>query len=146
MSRRALNGFQPQALEAAREAAQMTRGTLARHVGVDPTSVHNWETGRAAPQPDLLARAANILGVSIETLVVVTDSMRTLSDLRILAGLTQRQLADQIACSDTTLGRLERGEARLTDALAEKIARALELETTTITDAYRRARERPPRT
>ncbi|MFH5207898.1 helix-turn-helix domain-containing protein [Antrihabitans spumae] len=139
--RQALNGFVPAALESARDNAGMTRGTLARKIGVDPTTIHGWETGRSHPTPDLLARAAEELGILVDALVDIDPDQRTLTDLRVLAGLTQRQLADRIGLSQPTVGRIERGEARLTDPAAELLASTLGLPLPIVRDAHRRARD-----
>ncbi|MFC9356464.1 helix-turn-helix domain-containing protein [Rhodococcus sp. NPDC057014] len=138
-----LNGFQPQALEDARTAAGISRGDLSRAIGVDPTTIHNWETSRSNPQPDHLARAAEKLGIPLDHLIIVPEDNRTIADLRNLSGLTQKHVADRTGLSTTTIGRIERGEGSLSDSHAIALADALRLEQRTIRDAFIRARNRP---
>ncbi len=138
-----LNGFKPQALEDARTTAGISRGDLSRAIGVDPTTIHNWETSRTHPQPDHLARAAEKLGIPLDRLVVVPEDSRTIADLRNLAGLTQKHVANRTGLSTTTIGRIERGEGSLSDRHATALAEALHLEERTIRDAFIRARNRP---
>ncbi|QHE72939.1 helix-turn-helix domain-containing protein [Rhodococcus sp. WAY2] len=138
-----LNGFQPHALELARTAAGMSRTTLARALGVDPSTIHNWETSRSHPEPEHLARITEELGISLDRLVVVPRNRRVLADLRILAGLTQRQVAYRAGVSTTTIGKIERGEASLSDRHAAALADALGLDERTIRAAYLRNRPLP---
>ncbi|RYF49398.1 MAG: helix-turn-helix domain-containing protein [Comamonadaceae bacterium] len=138
-----LNGFRPKALEDARTAAGITRGDLSRAIGVDPTTIHNWETSRSHPQPDHLARAAEQLGIPLDHLVVVPVDSRTIADLRNLAGLTQKHVAERTGLSTTTVGRIERGEGTLSDRHSTALAEVLRLDERTIREAFIRARNRP---
>lgn len=140
-----LNGFQPKALEKARTAAKISRGDLSRAIGVDPTTVHNWETERSQPSPDHLARAAEQLGIPLDQLVVVPEKNRTIADLRNLAGMTQKDIAGRTGLSTTTIGRIERGEGTLADRHATALGEALHVEIQTIRAAFIRARTRPLR-
>ncbi|MHA4854315.1 helix-turn-helix domain-containing protein [Rhodococcus sp. MSC1_016] len=137
-----LNGFQPQALEIARTVAGLSRGALSRAIGVDPSTIHNWETSRSHPQPEHLARIAEKLGIALDCLIVVPENKRTVADLRILAGLTQSQVAHRSGLNTTTLGRIERGESSLSDRHAAALADALHLEEEMVRSAY--TRTRPP--
>ena len=142
--KRALHGFQPGRLQAARQRSGMSRGELGRLADIDETTILRWETAHAAPQPDLLARAAHALDVEMDQLVVIAPAERTLADLRVLAGLTQQQLGSRIGTSYQTVSRVERGQSRLSETLADRIAKAVGADTTTVVDAHRRARTRPP--
>ncbi|NKR28854.1 helix-turn-helix domain-containing protein [Rhodococcus hoagii] len=143
MSRRVLRGFDAARLADLRAKAALTRGELARLAGVSIGAVQSWETGRAMPQVDTLARVVEVLGVSIDQVVLVKPEERYLGDLRVMAGLTQPQLAAKIALSTTSLSSLELGQTGLTDDVADRIANALDLPVRTVVEAYERTRTRP---
>ena len=142
--KRALHGFQPARLQAAREHSGMSRGDLGRLADIDETTILRWETRHVAPQPDLLARTAKVLAVEMDQLVIIATAERTLADLRVLAGLTQEQLGSRIGTSYQTVSRVERGQTRLSEDLADRIAGAVGVDRATVIDAHRRARTRPP--
>ncbi|UDH01722.1 helix-turn-helix transcriptional regulator [Rhodococcus opacus] len=143
MSRRILRGFSTEHLVVLRENKGLSRGELARLADVSIGTVQAWETGRATPSVDTLLRVAGVLGVSMEEVVRIDPEVRFLGDLRVLAGMTQPQLATKIAISTTALSNLELGQARLTDEVADRIARALDLPKATVAEAYERVRTRP---
>ena len=51
-------------LTRAREAKGLTTSQLARRIGVETQTLHNWETDRKAPRSNRLAMLAGILDVS----------------------------------------------------------------------------------
>ncbi|MEU2004712.1 helix-turn-helix domain-containing protein [Rhodococcus sp. NPDC019627] len=138
-----LNGFQPRALEVARTAAGLSRGALSRALGVDPSTIHKWETSRSHPEPEHLTRITETLGIPLDRLLVVPRNRQVLADLRILAGLTQRQVANRAGISTTTIGKIERGEASLSDRHAAALADVLCVDERTIRAAYLRNRPLP---
>jgi transcriptional regulator with XRE-family HTH domain len=141
-----LRGFDPVRLAAARTAAGMTVGDLARLAGVGPSAVYNWESGYRTPQPDSLARVAKALGAGIDEFVTIPAEQRTLVDLRVLVGLTQPQLAARMEISTQALGLIERGERPLDDARSERLAQHLDVSADIVRSAYERVRTRPPGT
>ncbi len=143
VTRRVLRGFQPERLAGARKSAGMSRGDLARLACVTTATVRNWETGRARPQIDVLGRVTRLLQLSIADLVDVDPAHRHLGDLRVLAGLTQPQLALAAGISTTQLSGLERGEVQLTSAVATRLAAALGEPIASVTQSYERVRSRP---
>lgn len=143
MSRRVLRGFSASAFERARRANQLSRGELARLADISPGAVTAWETARATPQADTLAKVTSILGIDIGEVVHIEPHERSLGDLRIYAGLTQSQLAGVVGVSTTSIAALERGESRLKPEVARAIAAALGLSACDIAAAYDRARSRP---
>lgn len=145
MSRRVLRGFSAASFEQARRANRLSRGELARLADISPGAVTAWETERATPQADTLARVTTILGIGIDEVVHIEPEQRSLGDLRIYAGLTQSQLAAHIGMSTTSVAALERGESRLKPDVARAIAKALRRPHTDVTAAYDRARNRPAR-
>lgn len=143
MSRRILRGFRPEVLVDRRVAQGLSRGELARQVGVSTGAVAKWETGRSTPAVDTLARVASVLGLGMADLISVPDGERFLGDLRALAGLTQPQLAARIGFSSSTVADLERGHAILTDVQEERIAAAVAATRDDVRKAYKRVRTRP---
>lgn len=146
MTRRVLRGFSAERLVHLRERAGLSRGELARLAGVSLGAVQSWETGRATPQVDTLAKAVAALGVSMGDIVLIEPDQRYLGDLRVFAGMTQPQLAAKAAMSTTALSSVELGHARLTDEVAKRLAAALENSVQEVVDAYERTRTRPPHT
>ncbi|WP_268236727.1 helix-turn-helix transcriptional regulator [Rhodococcoides trifolii] len=138
-----LRGFRPERLVEARLEKGLSRGDVARSVGVSIGAVGSWETGRATPQVDSLARTVEVLGLPIEAVIVVPESERYLSDLRALRGLVQPNLAATVGISTSSLASIERGEAPLSDGVAAKLASALAVELDVVERAYERARDRP---
>ncbi|MFD7042929.1 helix-turn-helix domain-containing protein [Rhodococcus jostii] len=79
----------------------------------------------------------------VKHLVVVPVDSRTIADLRNLAGMTQKHVAERTGLSTTTIGRIERGEGTLSDRHSTALAEALRLEERTSREAFVRARNRP---
>lgn len=146
MSRRILRGFVPSQITMHRQARSMSRGELARLIGVTTGAVGMWERGETTPQVDTLKTAADLLNVQMDEFIQIPPAERYLGDLRALRGLTQPQLAKLLPVSMTTLAQLERGEAKLTDSVASSIAKALEVPVNTVVEAYERVRSRPENT
>ncbi len=144
MSRRILRGFDALRFRSARERAGLSRGDLARLAQVSAAAIAAWENGRNRPQVDSLARAVITLELEMQDVVVVPDGERYLSDLRVQRGLTQPQLGKRANVSTTHLGALERGETGLTEAVAERLAAALDVTAGQVRVAWDRARSRPP--
>ena len=143
MSRRILRGFRPEVMADRRAAQGLSRGELARQVGVSTAAVAKWETGRSTPAVDTLARVAAVLGLGMTDLIAIPVSERFLGDLRALAGLTQPQLAACIGFSSSTVADLERGHAILTDVQEERIATAVGATRDDVRNAFERVRNRP---
>ncbi len=55
-------------LERYREQDKLSQAALAKMVGVERSTINNIETGRRWPGPDLVAKLAEALGVSIANL------------------------------------------------------------------------------
>ncbi|SMG57791.1 DNA-binding transcriptional regulator, XRE-family HTH domain [Rhodococcus rhodochrous J3] len=144
MTRRPLRGFDREALIDLRTEKGYTRGDLARFAEVSVAAVRAWESGQATPQVDRLARVAAALDVPMSELVRISPHDRYLGDLRVQAGLTQPQLALQAGISTASLSSLELGETSLREPVAERLARALGVDTAEVRAAYERARTRPP--
>ena len=146
VSRRVMRGFSPDRLSQIRRERNFSLSDLARLANNGRSTLHHWETGHATPQVDLLARAADTLGVSIGDLVHIPEHERFPGDLRILRGLTQPQLGREAKVPTATVGAIERGEAALTDEYAQRLAAALDVSIDVYRAAYERSRRRPPGT
>jgi transcriptional regulator with XRE-family HTH domain len=105
-------GFDPVRLRAARKAANLTLATVATETGVAPSTVANWERGERVPRTDRLAVLARVTGVRPADLTDETlpgeDSLR---ELRVAAGLLQRDAAEQAGLTRSWYSWLESGRA-----------------------------------
>ncbi|WP_028463701.1 helix-turn-helix transcriptional regulator [Nocardia sp. 348MFTsu5.1] len=146
MSRRILRGFVPSQIAQHRKVRNMSRGELARLVGITTGAVGLWERGETTPAVDTLKRVADLLGAPMDEFIQIPPNERYLGDLRALSGMTQPQLAKFLPLSTPMLAALERGEARLTDRTAESLAKVLEVPVDTVVEAYERVRDRPANT
>ncbi|AZI65833.1 helix-turn-helix domain-containing protein (plasmid) [Rhodococcus sp. NyZ502] len=146
MSRNVLRGFDKDAFAAARKAARMSRGDVARLADTTAATIRNWEIGAVSPQIDFLARAANALNIQVGDVVVTDPEERFLSDYRCLVGLTQPQLGKVCGLTTTTITRIERGEIALTDKIQTALAEALGISGEQVNRAYMKAKRRPPGT
>lgn len=143
VSRRVLRGFDPARLTSLRESRGMSRADLARKSGLGGATVQQWEAGTRSPQVDTLALVAKTLGLPIGELVDVPRDQRFPGDWRVLLGLTQPQLGQQVGISTSMIARIERGEVKLTDENARRLATALEIGVDELVRSYERARDRP---
>lgn len=134
--------FDARRLREARLALGLNQGQVAERVGVDPGVFNSWETRGARPSVRNLARVAFALGLSVSDLYVShPDFVGTLIDLRVHAGLTQRQLAAELGVKQTRLSRWETGLARPTSVQAGLYAVILGCDE----DTLRAAIDRTPR-
>jgi transcriptional regulator with XRE-family HTH domain len=105
-------GFAPARLRAARKAANLTLAAVATEAGVAASTVANWERGERVPRTDRLAVLARITGVRPADL---TDDQHpdgdTLRELRVAAGLLQRDAAERAGLSRSWYSWLESGRA-----------------------------------
>lgn len=86
-------------LAEARKAAGKSQEKVAEEVGVDRTSVSNWERGESTPYPDQRAAYAEALGVTLSELAAMLSSMPTLNDEMpawLADYLTKEQSAQQL--------------------------------------------------
>lgn len=136
--RRAIRGFTPKALQAARKKAKLSPADLARLAGVGTTTIRNWESGSSHPAPPALKRACEALDMPIERVAVVPHGDERIADYRVRAGLTQADLAKRTGLPATTVGEIERGHTDMSDSAAAAIAQALGLHKTYIQEAWLR--------
>lgn len=153
MSRRPLKGFQPQRLLDARLDLGLSQGAVAlraknlrldgrpESARISPSAISTWERGQAFPQVDSLYRVAAVLGLRMDEVIVVPEAEQTLATVRELAGWTQPQLAAMVGISTGLLSQIELGYAPISTAVAESLARALDIEPAALETAYRRAQD-----
>lgn len=58
--------FNPHRLTAIREARGLTMHQLAGHLGLTPTAIHSWESGKTAPRFEMLIQMAETLAVPVD--------------------------------------------------------------------------------
>ena len=76
-------------LKELRTANKITQDKLSKILGVSRTTVTMWESGASEPDTDTLIRLAEILNVSVDTLLGNTKKPPTSEDV---SGLTPKQL------------------------------------------------------
>ena len=133
--------FDAQRLREARVALGLSQVQLAQRMGVDPGVLNSWETRGARPSAGNLGRVAFALGLSVSDLYLSdSDAVGTLVDLRVQAGLTQRQLAAELGVSQARVSRWERGLVRPTPNQAGRYAVIVGCDEDTLSAAI----DRPP--
>lgn len=146
VSRRVLRGFEPTRLVELRTAHGLSRPDLGRIADVSLQTIHKWESGGQSPQIDVLMRVVQALGATVSDLVDIKPEDRYPGDWRVLQGLTQPELGAKAGISTSMVGAIERGDSRLTDNFAQKLAAALDIPVSELRASYERVRNRPPGT
>ncbi|MCU0524062.1 MAG: helix-turn-helix domain-containing protein [Elainella sp. Prado103] len=104
-------------IAALREIAHLTQRQLADQVGVTETTIANWEQGRSGMEwIARLTRLCRALNCVLSDLIEVSSTgelMPRIMGLREQRQLTQRQLAEQISVTETTIANWERGRSGL---------------------------------
>ncbi|WP_158171131.1 helix-turn-helix domain-containing protein [Rhodococcus sp. JT-3] len=141
VSRSAVRGFSAARLRRYRQARKATIEDLADAAGVSAQTVSAWETGRAAPTPELLAKVAAELRLTVADLVPIPSDQLGLSDLRVQAGMTQGRAAEALGISATLLGRIEKGRKEFDDARAQQLAELYGAAKALVSEAWQRDRD-----
>jgi len=138
----AVADFDPQRLRAAREAAGLNQRELAERIGVPASAVTKWEGGFRSPYASNLGALAAGLGIAPTDLTSVSGGgTRTLSQLRIDAGLTQRAAATRAGLVRSRYSAIERGEiATIAEEVVEAIASALDVSPAEVRTAHSASR------
>ena len=74
-------------LKQLRKETKLTQGELAARFGVTQQAIAKWESGRALPEPETIARVAEFFGVTTDYLLDITDTFTAIgpvSSVRII--------------------------------------------------------------
>ncbi|MCL4518669.1 MAG: helix-turn-helix domain-containing protein [Thaumarchaeota archaeon] len=99
---------------------ELTQKQAAEKLGVDETSVWNWETGKTDPLVRQVPAVISFLGYD----PFASDSGSLANELkryRLTHGLTQTELARQIGIDPATLSRLEKNSPRHFPKIIKKV-------------------------
>ena len=143
--RRVEPAVDPQALRAARVRVGLTQHELARLIGVaGGERVSRWELGTSAPRTSVLPLLATALGVPPGDLLAPNSDEHGLRRMRVLAGLTPRQLADLVHVSVASIQRWEAGRAKRTPSVKVlgQLAKAMGSNVGDVEQAFIRSRGR----
>lgn len=133
-----VRGFSPAALDAALLRKRVTSDDLADSIGVSGQSVNAWRRGRTIPAPFLLAKMARWLDVPIADLVPLADDRLRLADLRVRAGMSQRQAAAELAVGTSTLTEIEKGRRAVSADIASRMEAVYGIDHSMVLDAWER--------
>jgi transcriptional regulator with XRE-family HTH domain len=133
----AVVNLSPDALRTARTAAQLSVADLATAAEISESTLRAWETGRAQPGSAALKRVADLLRVTVASLIGEEPDLTT---WRYEHGWTVTEAATRADLSDSTLTRAERGLERLADRTRDALATLYNQSPETITEAHQRAR------
>lgn len=133
-----VRGFSPSALDAALLRKRVGSDDLADSIGVSRQSVNAWRRGRAIPTPVLLAKVARWLDISISDLVPIPEDRLRMADLRVRAGLSQREAASRLGLGTSTLTVIEKGRRTVSPDLALAMVDVYGLDEATVLDAWER--------
>lgn len=125
--------FDADKMREARTALGINQVELAMRVGLEPSVVNSWETRGGTPSVRNLRRIASALGLTVSDLYRSdADAAGTLIDLRVRAGLSQRELAQLLDVSQARVSRWERGVSRPTWDKISSYAKVLNTDRITI--------------
>lgn len=125
--------FDADKMREARMSLGINQVELASRIGIDPSVVNSWETRGGNPSVRNLPRVAAALGLSVSDLYRSdADAVGTLIDLRVQAGLSQRELAQLLDISQARVSRWERGVSRPTWEEISSYAKVLKTDRITV--------------
>jgi transcriptional regulator with XRE-family HTH domain len=96
---------------------------VAKQVGVDEASIHNWETNRTKPGVAYMPAIIRFLGYN--PLPPVDGWADRLVQCRTVLGLSQKESAKRMGVDSSTLARWERGEREPTGKFVARASRLL---------------------
>jgi transcriptional regulator with XRE-family HTH domain len=90
--------FSADALRTARIRAGLSRQYAAANCGVTDRAFRSWEDGTRQPRPDMIARAAELLGVTESELFAAPESRpdQVIARLRRLPAARRREIAEAL--------------------------------------------------
>jgi transcriptional regulator with XRE-family HTH domain len=125
MRRRGVDGYRPEVLREHRERAGLSHLELAKRTGLTHYEIQEYEKTRV-PGPDRLAVLAKVFGIKPLDFVDQDKLGYGLKALRTASGIRLADLLLRVGMSAPQLHYMEAGRrARLSDDLAERLARAL---------------------
>jgi transcriptional regulator with XRE-family HTH domain len=98
---------------------------VGRIIGVDETTIYNWENNRSSPSLYFLPKVIKFLGYNPLPSSPTTLGEKLLA-YRKLNGITQEELARQLGVDPTTLARWERGQGKPIQKIAEEIRKFID--------------------
>ena len=107
---------------------------VAGAIGVDTTTIYNWENNRTSPPVRFIPKIIGFLGYELDGPKPVTLGER-IKSYRYLKGINQKELARQIGIDPTTLSRLERNRGRCFQSVLRRVAAFLHIQTGEHTDS-----------
>jgi transcriptional regulator with XRE-family HTH domain len=135
-----ISAFSGKKLKEAREAKGWTQGKLAVRGTVALSSIAAWESGSRAPEARTIAKLAKTLGMNAGELLTIPKDAYTLTEYRIVAGLTQRDVAKELGVQAPRIGHYEMAYTPLDSATVQLLADLYSATPDEITAAWRRAR------
>lgn len=135
-------GFSGSRLAAARLAAGLTQERLAQLVRSEQTRVSEWERGVMIPRPNVMPRLAAAVGLDALQFLAADPTSPTLEDMRLAAGLTMQEVADQLGISLLRYRGVESGSTRRDPPaqIVEHLARIFAVPTVSVRRAVDTAR------
>ena len=89
-------------------------------MGVDKTTIHNWERGHATPSLCFMPRIIEFLAYTPFEAEAASLGEKIKTYRRVL-GLSRKALAEELKIDPTTLARWERGKGKPTEELQERL-------------------------
>jgi len=128
-----------------RKQRGFTLDALGERINYARPNLIAWEKGRVSPSAARLVELAQVLGIEPWQLTTRTPRSAELVDLRVWAGLTQRQLADRAGIPRSSYSVIERGGAAPSRDVLARLAAAIGRDERELQRASRRTTARAPR-
>ena len=94
-------------------------------LGVDTTTINNWERNRCKPRLYLLPKIVQFLGYNPCPVAENPSIPEAIKAYRLMHGLSQKKLAKVLRIDPTTLARWEKGTSKPGAALRKRLAELL---------------------
>jgi transcriptional regulator with XRE-family HTH domain len=92
---------------------------VARKIGVDKTTIHNWETNQKNPSLHFIPRIIKFIGYF--PFEPSADQGQAIRTYRKAIGITRKIMAKELRIDPSTLGKWEKGKGRPSNKLLEKV-------------------------
>jgi len=94
-------------------------------LGVDPTTINNWEKNRCQPKLYLIPRIVQFLGYSPFPITENPSIVKAIKAYRLMHGLNQKRMAKVLRIDPTTLARWEKGKSTPSSKLSQRLVELL---------------------